>query len=281
MLCDDSRMSAPISTRAHLPTIIAISILAWAMSNAGHEIIGHGGAFALQGYPTVYVSTSFQVVDSADALSPSQHRIGLAAGTLFNLLLAAVCWLGLRRARSQDGRLLYLLWVLMSLNLFYSASYIMGWFIGPTLDWSLFIVGLEPQLGWKLGLVAGGLMLLVFGFTLSRRHFEIFLGDEVTERRKRMTTLTLTPYVVAIVIKMSAAAVSPNNDKMLVLLGAFGATGFFLIWINLLRFWPLRGAVKASGQSIAIEQSWPWILAGAIALVLYVGVLGRGIGELP
>jgi hypothetical protein len=96
-----------------------------------------------------------------------------------------------------------------------------------------------------------------------------------------MTVLTLTPYLMAIVIKMSAAAISPNDDKMLVLLGAFGATGFFLVWINLLRFWPLGRGREAAGPAVELGRSMPWIAIAAVTLALYVGVLGRGIGELP
>ena len=265
----------------HIPTIVAISIIAWALSNAGHEIVGHGGVCALQGHSTVYVSTSFQFCGDAEARSPGQERAGIAGGTAFNLLLALSCWLALTRAKLRDGRARYFLWVLMSLNLFYSASYIMGWFIGPTLDWSLFLVGLAPQSAWKVGLICTGLLILWLGFTGSRRHLEPFLGQEPAERGRRMTVLTLTPYLMAIVIKMSAAAISPNEDKMLVLLGAFGATGFFLVWINLLRFWPLGREREAARPAVELGRSMPWIVIAAVTLALYVGVLGRGIGELP
>jgi hypothetical protein len=134
---------------------------------------------------------------------------------------------------------------------------------------------------WKLGLICVGLLILWLGFRLSRRLFEPFLGQEPTERRKRMTVLTLTPYLMAIVIKMSAAAISPNPDKTLVLLGAFGATGFFLIWINLLRFWPLGKGRETARPAVQLARSVPWIAIAAVTLALYIGVLGRGIGELP
>ncbi len=146
----------------HIPTIIAVAIVVWAISNAGHEILGHGGVCVLQGYEPVRVSTSFFHCEASGSTF-WELKARLAGGTVFNLALALLCLLLLRSRKVNNTRTNYFLWALMSVCMFYSASYVMGWFIGPTLDWALFLNGLEPLLLWKLGLIAVGLLILGLG----------------------------------------------------------------------------------------------------------------------
>ena len=264
----------------HILTIIAIAIVVWSFSNASHEILGHGGVCVLQGYKPTHVSTSFFDCD-ANAATFWEDKARIAGGTVVNLAIALVSLLLLRSQKISDPRTNYFLWLLMSVNLFYSASYVMGWFIGPTLDWAQFLNGLEPLLLWKLGLIAVGLLILGFGFHLSRKYLEPFLGDQESERRRRMTLLTLIPYLTAIVVKVSAGFMNPSPDKMLVFLGSFGATGFFLVWINFVRFWPFTKQTTSSQKAAELGPSIPWLVIGFVALILFVGVLGPGIGKLP
>jgi hypothetical protein len=168
----------------------------------------------------------------------------------------------------------------MSVNLFYAGSYVMGWFIGPGLDWAQFLLGFEPILLWKLGLIAVGLLIIGFGFHLSCKYWGPFLGDQEPERRRRMKLLTLIPYLTAIIVKVSAGFMNPSPDKMLVFMGSFGATAFFLIWINFLRFWPFTKQTTSSQKAAELSLSIPWLVAGFVALILFVGVLGPGIGQL-
>jgi hypothetical protein len=264
----------------HIPTIIAIAIVVLVISNAGHEIIGHGGVCVLQGFKPTHVSTSFFNCDaSGSTFLEDQARI--AGGTVFNIVVALVSFLLLRSQKISNPKTNYFLWLLMSVNLFYSGSYLIGWFIGPGLDWAQFINGLEPQWIWKLVLTAVGLLILGVGFHLSRKYWGPFIGDQEPERRRRMTLLTLIPYLTAIAVKVSAGFMNPSPDKMLVFWGSFGATAFFLIWLNFVRFWPFTKQTASSQEAADLGLSIPWLVIGFVALILYVGVLGPGIGQLP
>jgi len=264
----------------HIPTIIAIAIVVWAISNAGHEILGHGGVCVLQGYKPTHVSTSFFHCDASGSTF-WEDKAQIAGGTVFNLALALVSLLLLHSQKISNPKMNYFLWLLMSVNLFYSASYIIGWFIGPGLDWAQFLNGLEPQLLWKLVLIAVGLLILGVGFHLSRKYWEPFIGNQKSERRRRMTLLTLIPYLTAIAVKVSAGFMNPFEDKMLIFLGSFGATAFFLIWLNFVRFWPFTKQTTSSQEAAELGLSIPWLVIGFVALILFVGVLGPGIGQLP
>ncbi len=267
-------------SRMHIPTIIAIAIVVWAISNGGHEIIGHGGICVLQGYTPTHVSTSFfQCVASGSTFW--EDKALEAGGTVYNLALALVSLLLLRSQKINNPKTNYFLWILMSVNLFYSGSYVMGWFISPGLDWAQFLNGLEPQLLWKLVLIAAGLMIIGFGFHLSRKYWEPFIGSQEPERRRRMTLLTLIPYLTAIALKVSAGFMNPSPDKMLIFWGSFGATAFFLIWLNFVRFWPFTKQTASSQEAAELSLSIPWLVIGIVALILFVGILGPGIGPMP
>jgi len=134
-------------------TIIAIAVTVWAFSNASHEILGHGGVAVLLGYKPISVSTSFFMYDtSGDTFWGAKAVAGGA--TVVNLLIALISLLLLRSQKIKSPRTNYFLWLLMSVNLFYSGSYLIGWFIGPTLDWAMFLNGLEPLFLWTLGVTA-------------------------------------------------------------------------------------------------------------------------------
>jgi len=257
-------------------TIIAIAVTVWAFSNASHEILGHGGVAVLLGYKPISISTSFFMYDtSGDTFWGAKAVAGGA--TVVNLLIALISLLLLRSQKIKSPRTNYFLWLLMSVNLFYSGSNLIGWFIGPTLDWAMFLNGLEPLFLWTLGVTAVGVLILVSGFHLSCKYWVPFLGDEESERRRRMTVLTLIPYLTIIVVKVSAGFMNPDPDKMLIFWGSFGVSAFFLVWINFLRFWPFTKQTASSQKAAVLGRSIPWLVIGFVALLLFVGVLGSEI----
>ncbi len=257
-------------------TIIAIAITVWAFSNASHEILGHGGVAVLLGYKPIAVSTSFFMYDTSGATFWGAKAV-TAGATVLNLLIALISLLLLRSQKIKNPRMNYFLWLLMSINLFYSGSYLIGWFIGPTLDWALFLNGLEPLFLWTLGVTAARVLILVSGFHLSCKYWVPFLGDKESERRRRMTLLTLIPYLTVIVVKVSAGFMNPGPDKMLIFMGSFGVSAFFLVWINFLRFWPFTKQTASSQKAAELGRSIPWLVIGFVALILFVGVLGSEI----
>ena len=257
-------------------TIIAIAITVWAFSNTSHEILGHGGVAVLQGYNPISVSTSFFMWDTSGATFWGAKAVN-AGGVVINLLIALISLLLLRSQKIKSPRTNYFLWLMMSINLFYSGSYLIGWFIGPTLDWALFLSGMEPLFLWTLGVTTVGVLILASGFHLSCKYWVPFLGDEESERRRRMTLLTLIPYLTIIVVKVSAGFMNPGPDKMLIFLGSFGVSAFFLVWINFLRFWPFTKQTASSQKAAELGRSVPWLVIGFVALVLFVGVLGSEI----
>ncbi len=266
-----------LQKKNNIPTIYFIGVIAWAISNAGHEIIGHGLTCVLLGYEALGVSTSFLIYNEID-VSFWDNKLIIVGGTLFNICVFLFSYFILKSQIVKNIHLRYFFWILMSFNIFYSGSYIMGWFFGPTLDSALFMVGFESPVALKTTLSLFGLAVIVLGFQVSSQTLYLIVDSKSNSLGKRLTTLTFFPYIAAITIKILAGLMNQSNEKMLIILGSFGATGIFLVWINFIRFWP---NLKPSNNLVPyISMDTKWIASGIIIMLIYVFILGRGIGQI-
>jgi hypothetical protein len=94
-----------------IPTLIAISTLAWILVNVSHEIIGHAVSAVLLGIPVRAVSTTTASIEWDQVTSIGVYRIIMAAGTVMNVVggLAALVLLHLQKR--ADAAIRYFLWL--------------------------------------------------------------------------------------------------------------------------------------------------------------------------
>jgi hypothetical protein len=261
----------------NIPTLYFIGVVAWAISNAGHEIVGHGLTCVLLGYEVLGVSTSFLIRNETE-VSFWDNKLIIIGGIVFNICISLFSYIILTKHVAKDIHSKYFFWLLLSFNLFYSGSYIMGWFIGPSLDSALFMVGFKPQMILKLILSLVGLAVIVLAFQISSRTLHFIVDANGSNFGKKITTLTFYPYIAAVTIKVLAGLMNQSDEKMLIILGSFGATGIFLVWINLIRFWP---NLKPSNDPVPnISLNTKWITSGIIIMLIYIFILGKGIGQI-
>jgi hypothetical protein len=69
-----------------VPTMIAVSTVAWALADVLHEVVGHGGAAALLGIPVRAVSTTIVFADGDLIQSMAAVRAIHASATVLNLV---------------------------------------------------------------------------------------------------------------------------------------------------------------------------------------------------
>jgi len=70
----------PKAKMLDIPTLIAISIVAWALVDILHEIVGHGGAAALMGFDVRAASTTTVYFTSDQPYDVGRDRFFNAAG---------------------------------------------------------------------------------------------------------------------------------------------------------------------------------------------------------
>jgi hypothetical protein len=154
-----------------IPTLIAIGIVAWALVNMLHEIVGHGGAATLLGIDvnaasTTTVSISWDQIDEV-----GEYRLIHAAGALVNLLTGVVALIVLRGRNVKSGPWRCFLWLFATFSaIIVALNLVSGPLIGGG-DWTEFLEELEPRGVWKACIIATGVVLAVVGYILPLRLF--------------------------------------------------------------------------------------------------------------
>ena len=258
-------------------TVGAIAVVAYALSNVVHEGLGHGGAcIAVGGHPRQLTAVFFD--GDVEGLPASAGRWVAAGGSLANLAAAAVAWAALRVIPARWGRGRFFLWLVLAVNLLQAFGYLLFSGVGGIGDWAAVVRDLQPAALWRLGLtVVGAVLYFVVAPRLIMPWLEPFLPAEPEERLARVRTLTLLPYLVGGATFVLAGALNPLG-WIYVLISAvaasFGGTSL-LAWYPVL--WARRPAVTSPEVSLGVPRSTGWLVAAAVVLFLFVGVLGPGI----
>ena len=248
-------------------TIGSIALVVFAIANVTHEGVGHGGACALNGgHPVVLSSVHFDC--------SIENRWIAAGGTIANFILAAISWLALRFTRTTSLR--YALWLSMTINLLQGGGYFLFSGIGNIGDWAYVIKGLEPRWLFRVGLALLGAVTYTAFVWFALAQIKPFTGMAQPERWQRAKKLTLIPYFIGGALYTVSGMFNPIGMVLVAISAAaasFGGTSG-LAWM-----WQVpRG--KPADDSILpepIERSRGWVIAGAIAAIIYIGVLGPGI----
>ena len=267
--------------RIDLPTLIAVSVVAWALVDVLHEIVGHAGAAVWLGLPVRAVSTTTAFIDvdwskviKSRGFGPS--RFCLAAGTVLNLISGAMALCALRWCKLTSAAR-YFLWLFATFSALIVAMNLVS---APLLgfgDWSEFLSGLEPRDTWKAGIIGSGLVLAVAGYAIPLRLWM----PRLSGRRRVLLRLTVLPVAIVVLVQTLSlvrspfAALPPERNHLLASVFAYI---HFVLWAILVNLFPVPRAPTEAG-TIALPRSRLWLVLGLIALAVFVLVLGPGLGS--
>lgn len=263
------RRAEPVEAGRDLATVIAIAVVAFAISSPLHEALGHGGACLLTGgHALLLTSASFDC--SRD------NRLVAAAGTLVNLVTGLVCWLVLKKFAHGSGSVRYFLWLLMTINLLMGTGYFFYSGVSNIGDWAEVVRGVQPQWLLRLALTVVGIAsyLLVVWFAL--RQLRGFLAQN-DWRRGGAKDLTIVPYLTGGVLFTIAGMFNPGGLAIVATSAAAASFGgnSGLAWMT--QYLGGRFAPKIASEPFVIPRSWAWIAAAVVAAGIVIGVLGRGV----
>jgi hypothetical protein len=255
------------SARDDRGTVISVSALACILQDVLHEGLGHG--------VTAWLSGARQVTMSTVALqSDIETRWVSANGTLVNLLFAGIFWLLLLKPQRYSPTTRYFLVLAMAGNLFTGTGYF--FFSGVTNfgDWAAVIRGFEPHWMWQLGLVVVGVVTYYASLLLVAAQLKPF--QERNRGSQRLRGLCWTPYFTDGILAGLGGLLNPAGLFYVIasaLPSTLGANA------GLLSLPSLMGKTNDSSEAQAgpIQRSLAWIFVGAVASLLFVFVLGRGI----
>jgi hypothetical protein len=253
------------------PTLVAITLVVFAVSTVLHEGVGHGSACLITGGQARVVSTVHFECSSG-------NRLVMAGGTLVNLLAGLLCLGLLHRLRRAPVTLRYFLWLSMTINLLRAAGYFLYSGIGNIGDWAEFIQGLGPPWAWRILLtLIGGITYWLF-VRLSLAELLPFIGAGDRGRVARAHRLTLDAYLAGGIFECIAGLFNPVGMLLVAISAAAAAFGggSGLAWMSQL----LRGRRFPEGPGalpLKIARSWTWIAGGTVVAGVYIGILGPGI----
>jgi hypothetical protein len=256
-------------------TVIAISALGYIVPDILHEGLGHGVTAWLSGARTLSISTVALQSDIGT-------RWISANGTLVNLASAAVLWMLLRKPQRYSPQLHYFLVLTLAASLFTGTGYFFYSGVAGFGDWAAVIDGLQPHWLWRLGLILIGAASYWASMLLVRAKLLPFREPDPASRRIR--GLCWIPYFSEGVIAGVSGLLNPLGLFYVfsaALSSSLGANAGLLALPSMMR---VRSGSEAKSETIAdvapvapILRSLPWIVTGAIASLLFIFVLGRGL----
>lgn len=258
-----------------VPTMIAVSTVAWALADVVHEIVGHGGAAVLLGIPVRAVSTTTIFADWDQIQSMAEVRTIHASATVLNLVTAGLALLALRSRRVTSPASRYFLWVFATISLvIVTLNLVVGG------DWSVVIEGLEPAGLWRAGILAAGILVAIVNHVLPLR---LWLPD-LRGRRRLQWKITAVPVLVLLVVQTLSVLGSPFTDVPMdsgtnTLVTSWALTFFFGVWLALVNLIPVPRST-APVDSIRLARSKTWLAVGLVVAVFFIVVLGPGLGPL-
>ena len=258
-----------------VPTLIALSAVAWALADVLHEIVGHAGAAVLLGVAVRAVSTTTVYLAWDQVQTVADVRTIHAAATVLNLVTGSLALVALRSRRVTNPASRYFLWIFATFSL---AVVTVNLLVGG--DWEEVIAGLEPRGLWRAGVLAVGMLVAVAGYVLP---LKLWLPD-LRDNRKLQLKVTGIPVVVFIVVQTLSVAGSPfvrqpwgsGQNALAGVVAISFILGLWLALVNLVQ----RPRSTEPVESIRMTRSKSWLAVGLTVFLIFVAVLGPGLGPL-
>lgn len=260
-----------------IPTLIAISTMAWILVNVSHEIIGHAGSAALLGIPVRAVSTTTASIEWDQVTSIGAYRIIMASGAIMNFLGGVAALIILRLHKQANSPVRYFLWLFATFSFVIVTMNLVSVILLGAGDWIEVMRGLESLGLWKAIIIGVGLVITIFGFIMPLRLWM----PELKDNRKEKLTITVIPVISLIVIQSLSLIGSPFlrlPSGASHLLACVFAYLHFIFWVILVNILPIPRSLDPA-KSIRLPRSYGWIISGLVFALFYLIVLGSGIGS--
>ncbi|MDX9953801.1 MAG: hypothetical protein RBT75_06885 [Anaerolineae bacterium] len=253
-------------------TVGAIAAIAISLNVALHEgvhaltCLAVGGR--LQAYSALYVSC-------ASATTFQEKAVAGSAPT-FNLIAGAMLWTVLRNSRRDPSASRFFLWLLMLMNSFYGAGYLIFSGIANIGDWAVVLNGWEPGGLWRVLLVLAGALLFAVCIRLTLQELGRMVGSSSNALLRRATQLCAVAYGVSVAVVLLAGFFCPDGLLSLpVTAGVAAVTGALspLLWMP--RWLPATSPAEPAEKPLEIHRQARWLIAASIVVFAYVYLLGR------
>jgi hypothetical protein len=256
-------------------SLIAISALGYIVPDILHEGLGHGVTAWLSGAHTLSICT-------VALQSDISTRWISANGALVNLASAGILWVLLRKPQRYSPQLHYFFVLALAASLFTGTGYFFVSGVTNFGDWAVVIAGLQPHWLWRLGMTVMGAATYYASVLLVRAELLSFREPDPASRRIR--ALCWIPYATEGLLAGVSGLLNPFGLFYVfaaALPSSLGANAGLLVLPSMMHVRPHSEPKSESAADVApvgpISRSIAWIVTGAVASLLFIFVMGRGL----
>lgn len=259
-------------------TLIAISIVVWALTDILHEIVGHAGSAAALGIPVRAVSTTTMYLEWDQVDSVFENGIIHAAGAGMNLITGVIALLLLRSRKIASSAARYFLWLFSSMSFIIVAMNLISAPLIGGGDWTVIIRGFTDPQPVKAIIIGVGIILAIAGYALPLRYWM----PDLSGNRKVLLKITVIPVMTMMVVHSLSligspfSRLPPEHNHLLASVFAFL---HLILWVILINTIPVPRSDKPT-ESIHLSRSNAYVVIGIVMVIFFVAVLGPGLGPL-
>jgi hypothetical protein len=257
-------------------TVIAVAVVTHLAVSVVHEGLGHGGACLLTGCRPQFLTT-MQFEGDERTVSSAGIKFIAAGGTLANVVAATMAVGLLRRGPERANAGAFFLWLFATVNLLQATGYLLYSGVSNIGDWTAVVRGLTPFWIWRGGLILLGASTYWLATRWAMGQLGCRLRTSGAARVAEANHYSLTAYAVGGLLSLAAGLFEPGGALIVLISGVAaslgGASG--LAWGPQLLRDPRVG--EPVEPALRITRDWRWIVAGAVAALVFVFVLGRGV----
>ncbi len=258
-----------------VPTLVAISALAYVLAVALHEHAGHSAMCRLLGSQTLEMGAFYSNCDDA-RLSSAGVRWVAAAGPIVSLVTGLIGFgvLSAVKRLSAAGR--YFWWLLGCLGCMEAAGYLafsgvsgVG-DLGTTTDGVFY--GATPGWLWRIVLVVVGVVSYRWAVGSAFSRLMPLLSGCAETRLRVAKRAALISYSVGAAVYVAIGALNPHGLQIVlisVLPASLGGTSG-LLWM----FGRSNRSSGTRGPGLYFNRRWDWIAAGVTVTLFYAAVFG-------
>jgi hypothetical protein len=249
-------------------TIAAIAVIAFALCDLVHEILGHGLAVLL--VPGVQAIS----LSSVALQTTGESRLVAAAGSLANIFIGCAAMALFQRQRRFSSTT-YFLWLFGAVNLLNGCGYPLYSAILGSGDWEVVVRGLEPAPGWRIGLGLTGAAAYASAVWMSAAELALAVESALVSSIE-IPGLVFLAYVAGSTLLVAASAFNRIGPSLILLSGVssgFAAMAGLTVVPTLVE--NRVGRSGAGGGGISFNAGW--VVAGVLVAIVFTTVVGHGI----
>jgi hypothetical protein len=261
-------------------TLATVSTVAWALSVFLHEFVGHALLAILMGLDVSVVSTTAVDVPTNqvawDLWTSNQGKVLLAGGTAMNIITGTTALLLLHYRKPVSRASQYFLWLFATFNFVIVTMYLVTATALGVGDWVGFVQGMESSKLITTLIIAVGVIFIIPGFALP---LKVWLPD-LKGMRLTLLKITFIPVLVLTTLQVLSVLNSPfssqSGEPEHLFISLFVCI-HLVLWAILVNLIPVPRSGKAT-ESIDLQRSPIWIGVGITTFLLFIFVLGPGVG---